>query len=142
MLLYMHIHIMVAQTVNNPPAMRETWVGSIPYGRVQLPTPVFSHTHTQRHLADASDIHIATPWLKCNFTFLLNESHSVCNSIDCSPLGSSVHGVLWERILPWVAILFFWGSSWQRDQSQNSALQVDSLPSEPAGPPKFYSDPK
>ena len=29
-----------------------------------------------------------------------------CDSMDCSPPGSSVHGILQERILEWVAISF------------------------------------
>ena len=32
---------LVAQLVNNPPAMWETWVGKIPQRRERLPTPVF-----------------------------------------------------------------------------------------------------
>ena len=31
----------VAQLAKNPPAMRETWVGKIPWRRERLPTPVF-----------------------------------------------------------------------------------------------------
>ena len=31
---------LVAQLVNNLPAMRETWVGKIPWKRERLPTPV------------------------------------------------------------------------------------------------------
>ena len=33
----------------------------------------------------------------------------------CSPPGSSLHGILQARILEWVAISFFKGSSWPRD---------------------------
>ena len=29
---------------------------------------------------------------------------TLCNPVDCSPLGSSVHGTLQARILEWVAI--------------------------------------
>jgi len=29
---------------------------------------------------------------------------TLCSFIDGSPLGSSVHGILWARILEWVAI--------------------------------------
>ena len=36
--------------------------------------------------------------------------------MDCSPLGSSVHGILQARILEWVAISFSRGSSWPRDR--------------------------
>ena len=32
---------LVAQLVKNPPAMQETWVGKIPWGRERLPSPVF-----------------------------------------------------------------------------------------------------
>ena len=31
---------------------------------------------------------------------------SLCDSMDCSPLGSSVHGIFQARILEWVAISF------------------------------------
>ena len=37
--------------------------------------------------------------------------------MDCSPLGSSVHGIFQARILEWVAISFFRVSSWPRDQT-------------------------
>ena len=35
--------------------------------------------------------------------------------MNCSPLGSSVHGILPARILEWVAMPFSRGSSWPRD---------------------------
>ena len=35
----------------------------------------------------------------------------LCNPMDFSPPGSSVHGILQERILEWVAISFSRGSS-------------------------------
>ena len=40
---------------------------------------------------------------------------TLCDPMDCSPPGSSVHGVLQARILEWVAISFSRGSSWPRD---------------------------
>jgi len=40
--------------------------------------------------------------------------------MDCSPPGSSVHGILQARILEWVAISFFRGSSRPRDPMQVS----------------------
>ena len=39
----------------------------------------------------------------------------LCNPMDCSPPGSSVHRIFQARILEWVAISFFRGSSWPRD---------------------------
>ena len=53
--------------------------------------------------------------------------------MDCSPPGSSVHGILQARILEWVAISFSRGSS----QPRPPALQADSLPFEPPGNPVF-----
>ena len=37
--------------------------------------------------------------------------------MDCSLPGSSVHGILWARILEWVAMLSSRGSSWPRHQT-------------------------
>jgi len=36
----------------------------------------------------------------------------LCNPMDCSPPGSSVHGILLARILEWVAIPFFRDRTW------------------------------
>ena len=56
---------------------------------------------------------------------MLSESESeviqlcptLCDSMNCSLLGSSVHGILQARVLEWVAISFFRGSSRPRDQT-------------------------
>ena len=40
-----------------------------------------------------------------------------CDPMDCTPPGSSILEVLQARILEWVAISFFRGSSWPRDQT-------------------------
>ena len=42
--------------------------------------------------------------------------------MECSPRGSSVHGILQARILGWIAILFFRGSSRLRDQTHISDI--------------------
>ena len=47
---------------------------------------------------------------------------TLCNSMDYSPPGSSAHGILQARILEWVAIPFFRGSSPPRDQTQVSCI--------------------
>ena len=39
------------------------------------------------------------------------------DSLDCSPQGSSVHGISQARILEWVAVPSSRGSSWFRDQT-------------------------
>ena len=40
---------------------------------------------------------------------------TLCDPVDCSLPGSSVHGIFQARILEWVAISFSRGSSWPRD---------------------------
>ena len=40
--------------------------------------------------------------------------------MDCSPPGSSIHGIFQARVLEWVAISSSRGSSWPRDGSQIS----------------------
>ena len=47
-------------------------------------------------------------------------SHScptLCDPMDCSPPGSSVHGIFWARIREWLAIPFSRGSSRPRNQT-------------------------
>ena len=51
---------------------------------------------------------------------------TLCDPMDCSPPGSSVLGILQATILEWVLILLCRGSS-----QSKSALEADSLPSEP-----------
>ena len=47
---------------------------------------------------------------------------TLCDPMDCSPPGSSAHGILQARILEWVAISFSRGSSRPRDQTQLSHI--------------------
>ena len=52
---------------------------------------------------------------------LVTQSYlTLCNPMDYSPPGSSVHGILQERVLEWVAIAFSRGSSQPMDQTQVS----------------------
>ena len=61
---------------------------------------------------------------------------SVCDPMDSSLLGSSVHGILQARILEWVALLFSRDLPDPRMELRSSALQADSLPSEPLAKPE------
>ena len=47
---------------------------------------------------------------------------TLCDPVDCSPPGSSVHGILQASILEWVAISFSRGSSQPRDRTQISHI--------------------
>ena len=47
---------------------------------------------------------------------------TLCDHMDCSPPGSSVHGISQERTLEWVAIYFSRGSSWPTDRTLISCI--------------------
>ena len=57
---------------------------------------------------------------------------------DCSPPGSSVHGILQARILEWVATPSSRGSFWPRDRTGVSCISCTAgkfFPAEPLGKP-------
>ena len=60
---------------------------------------------------------------------------TLCDPMDCSPPGSSVHGSLQARTLEWVAMPSSKLSSQPRGGTRSPSLQVDSLLSEPPGKP-------
>ena len=47
---------------------------------------------------------------------------TLCNPVDCSLPGSSIHEILQAKILEWIAISFSRGSSWTRDWTQVSRI--------------------
>ena len=49
------------------------------------------------------------------FELVTQSCLTLCDPVDCSPPGSSVHGILQARILEWVAISFSRGSFQPRD---------------------------
>ena len=51
----------------------------------------------------------------CGNESVVQSCLTLCNPMDCSLPGSSVHGILQERILQWVAIPFCRISTWPRD---------------------------
>ena len=66
----------------------------------------------------------------CVHAKLLKSCLTLCDPMDCSPPGLSVHGISQARILEWVAMPLSRGSSCPRDWafiSFGPELQVDSL---------------
>ena len=63
---------------------------------------------------------------------------TLCNSTDCSPPGSSVLGIVQARILEWVAIPSPGDLPNPGIEPGFSALQADSVPSEPPGKTRVY----
>ena len=62
-------------------------------------------------------------FLSYNMCVLVAQScPTLCDPMDCSPPGSSVHGIFQAKIMGWVAILFSRGVSWPRDRIRVSRL--------------------
>ena len=74
------------------------------------------------------DLWIRRKYLQTRFLLRKKESEvawpcpTLCDSMDCSPPGSSIHGIFQARVLEWIAISFSRGSSWPRDQTQVSCI--------------------
>ena len=66
-------------------------------------------------------LHIMQPWIACE-SEVAQLCLILCDPVDCSLPGSSVHGILQASILEWVAISLSRGSSWPRDRSWVSCI--------------------
>ena len=80
---------------------------------------------------------------KCTYTFMCVYMHvsihtyvcvlitqsclTLCDPLNCSPPGSSVHGILQARILEWVAISFSRDLPDPGIEPKSPALQAESL---------------
>ena len=62
---------------------------------------------------------------------------TLCDPMDCSLPGFSVHGTFQTRILEWVAISFSRGSSQPTDKLTSPALAGGFFTTEPPGKPSF-----
>ena len=61
---------------------------------------------------------------------------TLCDLMDCSLPGSSVHGILQARILEWVPVPFSGGLPNPGIEPRSPTFQADSLPAESPGNPK------
>ena len=96
-----------------------------------------------------SFLHLLNGCLLCachleSIEFVCSEAQScptLCDPVDCSPLGSSVHGIFQARLLEWVAI----SSSRVSSRSRNWCLlhlphwQADALPLSHLGSPRYWT---
>ena len=80
-----------------------------------------------------------SPWIRCEHCSVAQLCLTLGDPMDCSPPGSSVHGVLQARILEWVAMPSPRRSSRPRDWTLRLLCllhwQADSLPPSHLGSP-------
>ena len=62
--------------------------------------------------------------LECCCCLVAKSCPTLCNPMDCSPPGSSVHGISQARVLEWVAMPSPGASSQARDQTRISCLGI------------------
>ena len=62
---------------------------------------------------------------------------TLCDPMDCSPLGFSVPGIFQARTLEWIAIPFPGDLPDPGIEPRSPTLQADSLPVEPSGKPQW-----
>ena len=63
------------------------------------------------------------PWASLHLNPILSRvCPTLCGTMDCSPPGSSVHGISQARRLEWVAMPSSKGSSWPRDRACISCI--------------------
>ena len=63
---------------------------------------------------------------------------TLCDPVDCSPPGSSLHGIFQARILEQVVISFSGDLPNLEIEPRSPALQADSLLSEPPGKSRLH----
>ena len=106
------------------------WWAAI-YGVAQSRTRLkwLSSSSSNQNLSCLFHVQKSTGWLKILFRNL-SESESeatqscptICDAMNCSLSGSSVHGVFQARVLEWVAVPFSRGSSRPRDWTWVSCI--------------------
>ena len=89
---------------------------------------------------------------KCNFVCeyvcgysIAQSSPTLWNPLDCSPPGSSAHGISQARIVEWVATASSRGSSWPRDWTHISWISYTAgefFTAEPSGKPLYNFIPR
>ena len=90
---------------------------------------VFNHLHSiplppafTTHLISFSMSMFVWSIIDLWWWLLTKSCPTLCNPMDCSLPGSSVHEISQARILEWVVISFSRGSSWPRDQTWVSCI--------------------
>ena len=71
------------------------------------------------HLLNWSEL---LQFIRLKWSEVAQSSPTLCDPMDCSLRGSSVHGIFQARVLEWVAISFSKGSSRSRDRTRVSRI--------------------
>ena len=128
--LPLHIFL-VAQTIKNLPARRETRVQSL--GREDPPEKKWHQYSCLENPMEGgawwATVHMVAEFLGpgllsllCIHAYSLSSCPTLCDPMNYSLPGSSVHGILQARILEWVAMTSSKRSSQPRDRTRVSCI--------------------
>ena len=81
---------------------------------------ILYHLSHQKWGNNFNNIVYIAQWVQ--FSTVTQLCPTLCDPMDCSPPGSSVHGIFQAWILEWVAFPFSRESSWPRDRTQVSRI--------------------
>ena len=82
--------------------------------------PETRHTTRNNSKTCKSVKNVRRPWQEESVFSVTQSCPTLCDPMDCSLPGSSVHGIFQARILEWVAIYSSRGSSRPRDRTRIS----------------------
>ena len=102
---------------------------SYTYKRTHTYTYIYTICHILFHFGLSQDVEYNS---LCH-TSVAQSCPTFCDLMDCSPPGSSVHGILQAKILEWVAISFSRGPSQPRNWTCISCIASESFTAEPPG---------
>ena len=87
-----------------------------------IPCTIFSKDGPNNSFSSPLQYECGFPAIKCGYTLSHSVISDLCDPMDCSTPGSSLHGTSQARILEWVAISFSRESYWPRDRTPFSCV--------------------
>ena len=99
----------------------------------QMKTCACMHFHLSHHSAWPLKLYVIILWSE-----IAQSCPTLCDPVDCSLPGSSVHRIFQARVLEWVAFPSPGDLPNSGIEPWSLALQADALTSEPPGKPIYY----
>ena len=128
------VYLLLLESVGSPLGpislwSQSHWLGPVPTRggvgfRTRGPTLASQTVQGSLRLTRLARVYRHAPvlWVGPLWCLVSQSRLTVCNPMDCSPPGSSVHGILQASILGWIAMPSSRGSSQPRDQTQVSYM--------------------